>query len=454
MAEANNGTVGWSSRWTFVMAATGSAVGLGNIWKFPYITGEYGGGAFVLVYLLCIILVGVPVMMAEVLIGRQGRSDPIHSVLTLARAADASKLWTCVGIMGVIAGLVILSFYSVVAGWAVDYVMVMSSGSLKGANADMVGQNFTQLLSNIPQLLASHTLFILFTCLIVGFGVTQGLGLAVRILMPILFLLLVVLMGYAFTNGDFESGLNFMFNVDFSKLTGEAVLVALGHAFFTLSLGMGSIMVYGAYMPGSASIGSTVLTVAFLDTVIALGAGMAIFPLVYANGLEPGSGPGLMFVTLPIAFGQMPGGVIFGTLFFVLVCIAAWSSAISLIEPGVAWLERMGIKRWLGTGLFGLICWGGGVACIYSNNWNGDKPEGIYVFESLDYIASNIMLPLGGLLIAIFAGWIIKRNTARKQLMGLSELMFNLWYVTLRFLAPAGVLAIFAHSMGLLEGLV
>ena len=243
-----------------------------------------------------------------------------------------------------------------------------------------------------------------------------------------------------------------MFNVDFSKLTGEAVLVALGHAFFTPEPGHGSNNgITALTCPPTLLSAKPCCWLASLIHSLRSGAGMAIFPLVYANGLEPGSGPGLMFVTLPIAFGQMPGGVIFGTLFFVLVSIAAWSSSISLVEPGVAWLERLGMNRWLGTASLGLIGWFGGVACIFSNNWLEDKPaDGTYAFETLDFIASNIMLPLGGLLIAVFVGWIIKRNMVRKQLLDMNELMFNCWYVTLRFLAPAGVLLVFAHSLKLI----
>jgi NSS family neurotransmitter:Na+ symporter len=261
--------------------------------------------------------------------------------------------------------------------------------------------------------------------------------------MPLLFLLLLVLLGYSWAKGDFAAGLDFMFRFDLSKLTPEAILTALGHAFFTLSLGMGAIMAYGAYMPGEASIAKTTLVIALLDTAIALVAGMVIFPLVFANGLEPAQGPGLMFKTLPVAFSSMPGGMIVATVFFVLVGIAALSSSISLIEPGVAWLERQGIWRVWSALALSLIGWAGGVAAIFLPG----------VFDGLDYATANIMLPLGGLLIAIFVGWIMRRNTVRKQLKDTSELMFNIWYVVTRFIAPAGVIAIFMHQLGLLQRL-
>lgn len=443
---------GWASRWTFIMAATGSAVGLGNIWKFPYITGEYGGGAFVLVYLACILLVGMPVMMAEVLLGRRGRRNPISSMELLTREAGAPAAWAIIGWAGMLAGLMILSFYSVVAGWTLDYILRMADGSLQGASPDTVTAAFTGLLANRNELLGWHSAFILLTVAIVAGGVSKGLGNAARILMPLLFILLTLLLGYGLARGDFSRAFHFMFDFDFSKLTAEAVLVALGHAFFTLSLGMGAMLVYGSYMPTKASIGKTVLTIAALDTVVALMAGMAIFPVVFAHGLEPGSGPGLMFMSLPSAFGHMPGGLLFGTLFFVLVSIAALTSAISLIEPGVAWLnETWHVKRLRASILLGLAGWLGGVACIFSNNWLETGPaDNWYVFETLDFIASNIMLPLGGLLIALFTGWAMSDATRREELHDFSPGLYTAWCIVIRFIAPLGITLVFLNSTGLL----
>ncbi len=445
MSLAPKTHIGWSSRWTFIMAATGSAVGLGNIWKFPYIAGENGGGAFVLVYLLCIAIIGVPVLMAEILMGRQGRSNPINAMISLARQSDATKAWAIIGVMGTLAGLFIMSFYSVVAGWVLDYIIEAAQGSFTGITAEQAGSYFkSTLLGDNKLQLSWHSVFTLLTVFVVAAGVTKGLGNAVRILMPMLFILLLVLLGYSYSQGDFSAGFSFLFTFDFSKLTASAVLIAMGHAFFTLSLGMGAIMVYGSYMPDNASIASTAITVAFLDTLIALVAGMAIFPLVFANGIEPSAGPGLMFVSLPIAFGSMPGGVIFGTLFFILVGIAAWSSSISLIEPAVAWLdENFKINRAVSAAIVGVIVWFGGFACIYVDGF----------FDKLDYLASNIMLPLGGLLMAIFTGWIMKRKLAKNQLAGLSYNQFNTWYAILRVFTPIGVIFVFAHSLGLFEKL-
>lgn len=443
----------WSHRWTFILAATGSAVGLGNIWKFPYITGENGGGAFVLVYLACILIIGIPAMMAETLLGRAARKNPVHGTFRLAKDSDKSGAWGLLGLMGLIAGLMILSFYSPVAGWALEYTYASATGAFNNSDANSIGEHFGNFLNNKQQLTIMHSGFMLVVLLIIGFGVIRGLGKAINILMPILFLLLAILLGYSVTQGDFAGGLKFLFSPDFSKLTGEAILVALGHAFFTLSLGMGAIMTYGAYMTDDASIAKTTFSIAAIDTLVALMAGLAIFPLVFANSLDPSGGPGLLFVSLPIAFAQMPMGDIFGTLFFILVSIAALSSAISLLEPGVAWLERLGLNRWLGVLLLAGIAWTGGMACIYSNNWTAPDGSPFKAFEWLDHIASNILLPLGGLLICIFAGWKIRRKIARTQLKQLSENQFNLWYAFTRVIAPLCIIIVFVQSSGLLKQL-
>lgn len=427
----------WNNRLTYILATTGAAVGLGNIWKFPYIAGENGGGAFVLMYLFCILLFGLPIMMAEVLLGRKGRANPVHAILSITREIDVSKFWSMIGMMGVAAGIMILMYYSVVAGWSLEYVYQSATGKYIGLPANEVASGFSALSADPGRQLLWHTIFILITTFIVGLGVTRGIGNAVNILMPILFLLLLLVLWYSFRNGEFQKGLEFMFAPDFSKLTGQSVLIAMGHAFFTLSLGMGTVMVYGSYMPSGQSISVASLSVASLDTLIALVAGMAIFPLVFMSGLEPGSGPGLLFETLPIAFSSMWGGTFFGTGFFILVAIAALSSSISLIEPGIAWLERTGISRIVSAILLTLLCWSGGVASIYSGS----------VFNTLDFLTANIMLPLGGLLISIFVGWKLGYTRVRKQISELPVLLFNLWFIVLRFIAPAGVIIIFYQSI-------
>ncbi|MCM0612839.1 sodium-dependent transporter [Marinobacter sediminum] len=445
----------WSSRLAFILAATGSAVGLGNIWKFPYITGEHGGGAFVLVYLVCIAAVGLPIMMAEVLIGRRGGRSPVNSLRLIAERDRLKPAWRMVGAVGVLAGFLILSFYSVIGGWAVSYVGTAASGQLVGQSAEAIGAIFSGLLSDPSTLLAWHTVFMALVMVVVAKGLRGGLERAVSILMPALFVLLLIVVGYAMTTGEFGRAASFLFQPDFSKLSTSGILVALGHAFFTLSLGMAVMMAYGSYLPKNISIAKTSIAVSVIDTGVALLAGMAIFPIVFANGLEPGAGPGLIFQTLPLAFGQMPMGSLFGTLFFVLLIFAAWTSGISLLEPIVEWLEEQkGMNRTVSTLGAGIVCWALGIASILSLNlWSDFTPlgsiamfEGKTIFDLLDFFTANILLPLGGLMVAVFAGWVMSRQAVENEL-SLSAPMFKLWYITVRYITPVAVATVFIYNL-------
>jgi len=454
----------WSSRLAFVLAATGSAVGLGNIWKFPYITGENGGGAFVLVYLLCIACIGIPIMMAEVMLGRRGRQSPINTMRTLASEMGQSRYWCYLGWLGMLAGFLILSYYSVIAGWALAYVFRTGSGVFVNVTADGAASIFGRFVADPEKLLAWHTLFIVMTMFVVSRGVSQGLEKAVRLLMPALFVLLIILVGYAMNLGEFSQGIHFLFDFNFSRLTADSVLTAMGHAFFTLSLGMGAIMIYGSYLPKDASIAKTSITVALMDTVVALLAGMAIFPLVFANALEPGVGPGLIFQTLPIVFGHMPAGTFFGTLFFILLVFAAWTSAISLIEPAVAWLvENRGHSRIYAATVAGIITWLMGLLTVFSFNIGEDikllsfidKFADSTMFDLLDYLTSNIMLPLGGLLMAIFVGWLMKKETSMAELDIHDPLHvgYRVWQFLVKFIAPLAVIIVFLEVTGIIDAL-
>lgn len=441
----------WSSRWAFILAATGSAVGLGNIWRFPYITGTNGGGAFVLVYIFCVVLVAIPIMMAEIMIGRRGRQSPINTMETLAQEEGLSPVWKYLGWMGVVAGFLILSFYSVVAGWTVDYIFQAGSGIFITSTDSEIVKIFEDLLASPERLLTLHTVFMGLTVIVVSMGVQSGLERAVKFMMPTLFLLLLIMVGYAMSTSGFNEGLDYMFKPDFSELTANGFLAALGQAFFSLSLGMGAIMVYGSYLPEKASIAKTTFSIAAADTVVAILAGIAIFPLVFAYGLKPDSGPGLIFVTLPIAFGKMPYGQVFGTGFFVLLVFAAWTSSISLLEPAVAWLvENRGLSRPRASALAGLIAWILGIGSVLSfNHWANYKLFGKTYFDMMDYVTSNIMLPLGGLLLAIFAAWLMARESSVDELgMGDSN-AYKYWYFTVRYIAPLGVLMIFLNAIGL-----
>ena len=434
------------------MAATGSAVGLGNIWRFPYLTGEYGGGAFVLMYIGCVLLVGIPIMMSEVLLGRRGRQSPINTMKSLAEEEGLTSAWGYLGWMGVVAGFLILSFYSVVAGWTLEYIFQAGTGSFLTATDGEIGEIFDSLLRNPGQLMAMHTLFMVLTVIVVAMGVQSGLERAVKFLMPTLFILLLIMVGYAMSTDGFEEGVYYLFYPDWSKLSAEGFLAALGQAFFSLSLGMGAIMVYGSYLPDDASIANTSVTIALADTLVAIMAGLAIFPLVFAYGLETGSGPGLIFVTLPIAFGQMPYGQIFGTGFFVLLLFAAWTSSISLLEPAVAWLvENRGIARAKSAAIAGLIAWILGIGSVLSFNlWQDYRLFDKTYFEIMEYVTSNIMLPLGGLLIAVFTAWLMSRKAVIEELGQGEGLLFQTWLFVVRYVTPIGVVIIFLHAIGIL----
>lgn len=437
----------WSNRWTFILAATGSAVGLGNIWKFPYITGENGGGAFVLMYLLCILSVGIPVMLAEVMLGRKARMSPINAMKELTVAEQAPKFFRSIGWMGALAGFFILSFYSVIAGWTLIYVAKMATGVFAGANSELAGAEFGGLLGDPVTLLVLHTLFIFMTGFVIARGVHKGLENAVRLMMPLLFLMLILLLGYSLTTPGFGQSLDFMFSFDFSKLNTESLVVALGHSFFTLSLGMGAMMTYGAYMPKQASLGSTVLTVAILDTLVALVAGVVIFAVVFSNGMEPAAGPGLLFKTLPVAFGALPFGSLIGAAFFVLVVIAAWSSAISIAEPAVAWAVEKGYKRLTATIAVCVLSWALGIGSVLSFNlWSDATIGGKTFFDWLDFVTSNVMLPLGGILIAIFVGWFMRAETIAAE-SRLSPALLSVLGVMLKVVSPLAVLAVFVHGL-------
>ena len=439
----------WSSRTIFVLAAAGSAVGLGNIWRFPYVAGDNGGGAFVLVYLVCIFVIGVPIMASEILIGRAGRRSPVNSVRSIAADSGANPLWQVVGWMGVVAGFMILSFYAVIAGWVLSYVLQLGAGTYNGADAEFASSAFSGFTGDVWSVVGWYTVFMALTIFITARGVGRGLEVAVKYLMPTLFVLLIVLVMYtAVTSGHFMEGVAFLFSFDFEKLTWNSVLIAMGQAFFTLSLGMGAIMAYGAYMPKDASVVGTAATVALMDTAVALMSGLVIFPLVFANGLESSGGPGLMFVTLPLAFGQMPGGQFFGCVFFILVTFAAITSSISLVEPAVAWIvEKMHVSRLSAALIVGGLAWILGLGSAFSTNIWAD----VYIvgnmtfFDTMDYVSNNIILPLGGILIALFAGWAVDKKIRDEQ-MTADLLYYPLWKVLTRFVAPIAVAIVFVMT--------
>jgi len=438
----------WSSRMAFILAVTGSAVGLGNIWKFPYIAGQNGGGAFVLVYLACVILIGMPVMMSEILIGRRGRRNPVSTMKLLGKEEGSSGRWGWVGGMGIVAGVLILSYYSVIAGWTLAYIVKSATGAFAGATPDVVSAEFGGFVGDWRQVGLTHTIFMALAIFVVARGVERGLEQAVRFMVPALLVLMLVLLLYSINSGYFGQGVSFMFTPDFDKLSWGSVLAALGQAFFTLSIGMGAVMAYGAYLPEETSITGASAAVVAADTGIAILAGLAIFPLVFANGLTPADGPGLVFNTLPLAFGQMSGGVFFSTIFFILLAFAAWTSAIGLMEPAVAWIvEHYNRTRAQATVMIGLLIWLIGFGSVLSFNVLADvKFLAGTLFDNVDYLTSNIMLPLGGLLITIFAGWVMSRNSTSNEL-GNSGSLFKSWRLLARFIAPIGILLVLVNAV-------
>ncbi|MGM0694164.1 MAG: sodium-dependent transporter [Pseudomonadota bacterium] len=446
----------WTHKGTFLLAAVGSAVGLGNLWRFPYLTGENGGGAFILVYALTIFAVGIPILIAEIMLGRNSRRSPIMGMRFLTRTHNTSRAWESIGWLGATSAFLILSFYSVIAGWAIHYTGLMFTGAMVDVNADDVGQSFDALLASPTLLTLYHTLFIAASALIVGLGIHRGIEAGLRVLMPSLFVILLVVLGYGAIIGDLGAAAGFLFTFNLADLSLEGWLQAMGQSFFTLSLGMGAIMAYGAYMSGEASLTRTAFAIAVVDTAVAMVAGLAIFSLVFGAGLDPGEGPGLMFVTLPLAFAEMPGGALIGGAFFILVLGAAISSSISLIEPVAAFLvERFDLTRPQAVAVMVIASWALGLLTVLSFNlWaEGSLFHALFGRSAFDVIEllTNIFMPLGGLLIALFAGWALTHSEVMKE-MRTNEHWFRLWRFLVRFVAPAAVAFVFLRSIPQVEG--
>ena len=440
----------FSSKMGVIAAAAGSAVGLGNIWKFPYITGVYGGAAFLFVYLGFIILIGLPIMLSEFMIGRKSRSNVFGAFKNLA----PNSPWRFFGILGVSAAIMIFSFYGVVAGWSIDYIVKSVTDSFASKSPDELGSMFTQFIENPWLPIFYQLLFMLMTMAIVIIGVKDGIEKYAKILMPILVLIIIILDIRSVTLEGASEGLNFLFRPDFSKLTADGVLSALGHAFFSLSLGMGTLITYGSYIGNNNNLAKTALQVTIADTLIAILAGIAIFPAVFAFGIEPSSGPGLVFITLPNVFEQMPGGFFFSILFFVLLTVAALTSSISILEVVVAYLkEELKIKRKVATILATVMIAFVGVFCSLSMGVLKEQTLfGLNFFDLLDWISANMLLPLGGLFISLFVGWYWGRKKVEEELAkgaNLSRVLISALIFILKFIAPAAIAIVFLNGLGL-----
>lgn len=442
----------WSSSWTFMLAAIGSAVGLGNIWKFPYEAGQGGGGAFVLVYLGFVFLIGVPVMIGELALGRRGQASPPIAVSNIAFEEGRTTAWGLLGWIGVIGAFLVLSFYSVIAGWTLDYILKTLTGATTSVTAETSSALFGGLVESWQRLTAWHLTFLAITVFIVARGVTAGIEKAVTYLMPALFLLLIILVSYALVAGEARQALEFLFVPDFSALTPTVIVEALGQAFFSLSVGLGAVMAYGAYLPKTVSIPKSALIIGAADTLVAVLAGLAIFPLVFAYKLDVGSGPGLIFQTLPIAFSQMPGGIIFSLMFFSLLTVAALTSSISIMEPMVSYLqERHHVPRFKAAIGVGIAAGFVGMGTVFSfNEWAAYTWNGRSFFDVVDYLTNNIMMPLSGLLIAIFVGWRLRYSSVREELSSVSDGFFARIYGLLGVVCPIALILIFLNVTGVL----
>ncbi|MEP5766397.1 MAG: sodium-dependent transporter [Halieaceae bacterium] len=435
----------WSSRWAFLMASVGFAVGLGNIWRFPYVAGENGGAAFVLVYLACAFGIGVPILMAELLIGRRGKMSPPLAVRNVALEEGRHKGWQVVGHMGLLAAYTIVIVYAAVVGWVLWYLYKAVTTGFAGVDAAMAATQFGAVLGDPVSMVGWTLVGLTITGFIIYAGVQGGIEKAVTILMPVLFILLAILATYNIFAGGMKEALVWLFEPDFSKITRDVFLVAIGQAFFSIGVAMGGMMTFGAYLPKQVSIPQSVVIIVFADTLVALLAGLVIFPAVFHNGLDPGAGAGLIFQTLPVAFAQMPGGYVFSILFFTLLAVAGITSMVGLIECVTAWMEdHHGFARHtsalLVVGSVAVLS----VFSILSYNviselqFMGRDLNGV-----LDYFSNQILLPLGGLLIAVFVGWFVKASTSAEELGFKSQLLFKIWHFLLRYVVPPAVLIIF-----------
>jgi NSS family neurotransmitter:Na+ symporter len=445
MAGSEDGTERWSSRAGFLLAAIGFSVGMGNIWRFPYIMGVHGGSAFLIIYVAAAIAIGFPLLVAELTIGRRGRGSSTGSLRAVAQESGASPRWGSVGTLAVLCAFIILSYYTVLTGWTFDYLLRAGKGDFAGINQSNSVAMFDGLMNNPLRLLFWHTVVSIVLVLVLRRGVQGGIEKAVKILMPALFLALIVMVVYGWVAGDMAAAVKFMLEPDFSKMTAQTVLVAIGQAFFSIGIGMASLITFGAYLPNNYSITSSAAAIILADTGVALLAGFAIFPLVFAFGLAPSSGAGLIFHTLPIAFGEMPGGQFFAAMFFVLLMAAALSSCIGFGEALVSWVdEKWGIERKLGAVVAIGATWLVGILSIMSlGDWSEFHPldfipafAGKTIFDTLDFLAANILLLFGALLVSVFFGWFVPKQIKLDSIGIKDGILFTFLEIMLRFVIP------------------
>ena len=437
-------------------------------------TAENGGGAFVMIYVLSVIFLALPIMAAEILIGKRGKQNPVNSLRTLSSEASyyfkkqsdellnrTTKVkkkfedneifsnWELVGWMGILAGILILSFYSVIAGWTISYIFKSLTGSFVLITAAGSSAKFESFISDPEKLILWHTIFMILTCFIVSKGIKSGIEKAIKFLIPGLFIILLGLAIYSSTLEGFSDAMNYFFIIDLAKINSSVVLSAMSMAFFSLSIGMGSLMVYGSYLPDDTSIFQVSSAVAFADTLVAILAGIIIFPIVFTYNLDPSSaGPGLIFQTLPIAFGAMDYGIFISTAFFVLLFFAAITSSISLIEPAITFVvEKFSISRLYATNLLGSLTWVLGIFTVLSfNDLSTFTIFGMTIFDNLDYLTSKIMLPLGGLLMALFVGYVMNKAIVKNEL-NANQSIIDTWFMIIKVFSPILLIIIFIQGI-------
>ncbi|MCF8304067.1 MAG: sodium-dependent transporter [Bacteroidales bacterium] len=449
MASTNLPRDSFGSKFGVVAASAGSAIGLGNIWRFPYVVGENGGGAFLLIYLAFIITIGLPVMLSEFTIGRKAQRNAFGSFRKLA----PKSYWPLVGLMGIIAAFAILAFYSTIAGWTLEYIINSVSNSFAGNDPEVIFENFK---SGTFRPILWQLIFMIMTAWIVFSGVKHGIERYTKILMPFLLLLIIIMCIRSLTLDGAAEGVEFLFRPDFSKISWPVILKALGQAAFSLSIGMGTLITYGSYINKKENLTKTAIQVSAADTIIAVLAGVMIFPAVFALGFQPDDGPGLVFVVLPGLFLEMPGGYVFSIIFFVLLAVAALTSTVSVLEVVVAYFsEELNISRKRATVIAASSIWVLGIfATLSFSDLSGFKILDKTIFDLLEYFAANMLLPLGAMLIVIFLGWHLGYKKTRLEITneGLFKgRMFGVYFFIIKFIAPIAIALVFLYGIGLIN---
>ena len=439
-----SGGSAWGSRSGFILASVGFAVGLGNIWRFPYVTGENGGSAFVLIYLLCAFGIGVPILMAEFLLGRRAQRSPPFAIAAAAQESGLSVRWSWVGNLTILTAFGILMSYAVVAGWVLYYFYLALTGEMLASSPTQAQLTFSELLADPITLVFWGSVALLSAPLIIAAGVQQGIERAVHTLMPMLFGLLLLLMVFNVFTGGMPQALDYLFTPDFSKVDGSTFLAALAQAFFSIGVAMAGMMMFGAYLPKTISIAQSAVIIVAADTTVALLAGLVIFPMVFHNHLDVGAGTGLIFQTLPVAFARMDGGVVVGAVFFLLLCVAAITSIVGLAEPVTGYVaERWQLTRRRATlAMFGTLFPFTVISALTFSTWSPVRLAGQSLDYWIEYLPNQVMLPVGGLLIATFVAWRLAPDISANELNFANPIAFSVWARLMRLVVVPAVFVI------------